>query len=494
VPCNRDRQSAHIFKSPLDGFICLIRLPLRAPVFVSRQIMSQLSRGEILDRISSGESLRGVNLVRAELSGLELAQADLAEANLRMADLGGTDLREARLTGCFLSGATLVKAILVGANLIEASMIGAELKGADLSRADLSGADLTGANLESAELRGAYLVGTFLNETNLCGATLVGAYIRMAQMAGCNLAGAMLEGADLSYTDLSGVRFDDACLIGASLVGANLSGSTLINCNLRGADISGANLTGCNLTGAKLRDVKFSGVKLADTWAEWVDLSAANRGEDRAPLEEAFLGIIGKPTAQILIEGRVGDDVWAIALAHLCEFQITHPRQADVRLRGIHQGISSSALYLEADHELSLAAYLGEFADIIGKGSVELFEKLAAAVIEHPEKDVRQGRTTAPLPSLFSLEAQAKMGQSNGSGNPLNQIAACVAALESTPFWTSDKAIVVLNGNRQIWLEATSNPSLTLRPPHGSSVGIDLVRGRFVLDDHRRNKAVGGKQ
>jgi uncharacterized protein YjbI with pentapeptide repeats len=456
--------------------------------------MSQLSRGEILDRVSSGESLRGVNLVRAELSDLELAQADLAEANLRMADLNGADLREARLTGCFLSGAILTKATLVGANLVEASMIGAELKGADLSRADLSGADLTGANLEAAQLPGAYLVGTYLNETNLSGATLAGAYIRMAQMAGSNLAGAMLEGADLSYTDLSGVRFDGACLIGASLIGANLSGSTLINCNLREADLTGANLTGCNLTGAKLRDVKFSGVKLADAWAEWVDLSLANQSEDRASLEEAFLGIIGKPTAQVLVEGRVGDDVWAIALAHLCEFQITHPRHADVRLRGIHQGISSSALYLEADHELSLAAYLAEFADIIGKGSVELFEKLAAAVAEHPERDSKPGKLSSPPSSLFSLTAQATMSQPNGSSHPLNQVAACASALEHTTFWTSDKAIVILNGNRQIWLEATSDPSLTLRPPHGSTVGIDLVRGRFVVDDHRRNKAAGSKQ
>ena len=40
-----------------------------------------------------------------------------------------------------------------------------------------------------------------------------------------------------------------------------------------------------------------------------------------------------------------------------------------------------------------------------------------------------------------------------------------------------------------IWLEATSNPALTLRPPHGSAVGIDLVRGHFIADD-RRNRTL----
>src|SRR6185436_6046947 len=74
--------------------------------------------------------------------------------------------------------------------------------------------------------------------------------------------------------------------------------------------------------------------------------------------------------------------------AHLCAFQISHPSNAEVRLRGIHEGISSSALYLEAEHELSLAAYLAELADIIGKGSVELFEQLEAAVGERNERAI----------------------------------------------------------------------------------------------------------
>jgi hypothetical protein len=69
-------------------------------------------------------------------------------------------------------------------------------------------------------------------------------------------------------------------------------------------------------------------------------------------------------------------------------------------------------------------------------------------------------------------------------------LAARVEALQETDFWTSDKAVLILTGNRQIWLEATSNPSLTLRPPHGSAVGVDLVRGRFITEEARRNKTL----
>jgi uncharacterized protein YjbI with pentapeptide repeats len=450
--------------------------------------MSQLSRGEILDRVAGGESLRGVNLVRADLSALELARADLAEANLRMADLTGADLREARLTGCFLSGANLSSANLVGSNLIESSMIGATLKGADLSRADLSGADLTGANLQAAELAGAYLVGTFLNETDLSGANLMGAYVRMAQMAGSNLTDAMLEGADLSHTDLSGVRLDGCCLVGANLMGANLSASTLVGCNLRGADLTGADLTGANLTGAKLRDVKFSGLKLDDAWADWVDLGADDRDEDRTSIQEVFFGIIGKPIAQVVIEGQVTDDVWAVILAHLCEFQMTHPNHSNVRLKAIHQGISSSALYLEAEQELGLAAYLAEFADIVGKGSLELFEKLGAAVAD--SNGVSKSAALA-----FDPGGEQKVNPSSSSIFTLPHTAVSRAeALQRSPYWTSDKAFVILTGNRHIWMEACSNASLTLRPPHGSAAGIDLVRGQFITDDLRRNKPVSSRR
>ncbi|MEK6322779.1 MAG: pentapeptide repeat-containing protein [Acidobacteriota bacterium] len=445
--------------------------------------MPQLSRSDILERIARGEGLRGTNLVRTDLSGMDLSCVDLAEANLRMADLNRANLREARLTGCFLSGALMNEASLTGANLVESSMIGATLKGADLSRADLSGSDLTGANLQGAELAGAYLVGTFLNETDLSGANLNGAFVRMAQMAGSNLAGASLESADLSYADLSGVRLDGSCLISANLMGANLSGSTLKGCDLRGADLTGADLSGCNLTGAKLRDVKFVGVRLADAWAEWVDM-AIDGIEDRASLEEVFVGIIGKPVAQLLVEGRVGDDVWAVILAHLCAFQVTHPANAGVRLRGIHEGISSSALYLEAEHEVSLAAYLAEFADIIGKGSLELYEQLAAAVAEGGERGIGEGS----LSSEFAAQSLPSRGAELDEA--LAQLALRTESLQETAFWSSDKAVLILTGNRQIWLEATSNPSLTLRPPHGSAVGVDLVRGHFITDELRRSKTL----
>jgi uncharacterized protein YjbI with pentapeptide repeats len=461
----------------------------------SEVAMPQFSRDEILSRIHSGESLRGLNLMRIDLSSAAMAQVDFSEANLRMANLSSANLIEARMNRAHLSGAILNRANLMGASLVEASMIGAVLHGADLSRADLSGADLTGANLEGAQLVGAYLVGAFLNETDLSHANLSSAYIRMAQMDGSKLANAMLEGADLSHANLSGVNLNGCCLAGANLANANLSASSLVGCDLRGADLTGANLSGCNLTGAKLHGIKSRGLNLADAWADWVDLSN-DAAEMRVSLEEVFAEILGKPLAQILIEGQVSDKAWAEILLHLCEFQQSHPDQSDVHLKAIGQGATSSAILLEADHELSLVAYLSEFADIIGKGSLELFEKLAAVVGDEKHSltlnlkktkrhrkgnDIELDLASLLLANGFSCTGSTEADRVSGLASSTR-----IEVLQRSGFWNSEKAVAVLTGNRDIWFEAASSDSLTLRSPHGCFAGLDLVHGRFVKNFDRK--------
>lgn len=442
--------------------------------------MSQLSRAEIIDRAASRTSLRGLNLIRADLASAELACVDLAEANLRMANLEKANLMDARLVASHLSGAILNEANLAGANLVEASLIGASLKGADLTRVDLSGADLTGASLSGAQLGGAYLVGAFLTESDLSHANLSGAFVRMAQMVASNLSSATLDEADLSYADLAGVWLNGSSLIGANLSEANLSASCLTGVDLRGSNLAGANLSGCNLTGAKLSGISFEGVRLDDAWADWVDIGEPGAGQRRSMLEKVFGPKMGGPIAQVIVEGRVGNETWAEIVRHLCEFQQTHPDQSDVRLRAIHQGVASSVLYLEADRELSLAAYLAEFADISGRGSIELFEKLATVVASgnHSEPATSPARSTSPRAGPLRLS----VAQSAAPLAPA--IETHSDALQRTEFWDREKAFVILTSRREIWFEAASDESLTLRPPRGSVACLDIIRGRFVLDNY----------
>lgn len=441
-----------------------------------------LAKGEILYRLSKGETMRGMNLVRADLSAMELVRVDLTQANLRMANLTQANLSDARLTNAFLSGATMNEAILVGANLVQASMIGAMLKGADLSRADLSGADLTGATLEEAQLAGAFLVGAFLTETDLSKADLAGAYVRMAQMGGSLLACANFESADLSQSDLSGAKLEGANLSSANLTGTKLSACSLVQCDLRYADLTNANLTGANLTGAKLYGMKYTGVALADAWADWVDLSSEGNGGLRRTMEEAFMGILSRPMAQMLVEGMVTDDVWVAILSHLCEFRLRHPEAADVQLKAINRGLSSSSYCLEAERETSLVTYFRELVDIVGRGSQRLSEKLS---LVHASQN---GHKTLSAEASF----EAPFGISDldfsglGASDDLLGLSIHEETLQRTTFWNSEKAFLILTGTRQVYLEAASSDLLTLRPPHNAYSNVDLVNGHFVTEEAKR--------
>ena len=115
-------------------------------------------------------SLRGANLIEANLQ-----RADLFGANLQRADLFGANLFGANLQRANLFGVILVTSILVDANLVEANLRRANLEKASLFRADLRRANLVEANLEEADLQRAYLMEANLQRANLEGASLEGA-------------------------------------------------------------------------------------------------------------------------------------------------------------------------------------------------------------------------------------------------------------------------------------------------------------------------------
>ena len=71
-----------------------------------------MTRSEILEAVSKGQSLSGAYLSGAYLSRANLSRADLSGANLRSANLSGADLSRADLSGANLSGAYLSGAYL----------------------------------------------------------------------------------------------------------------------------------------------------------------------------------------------------------------------------------------------------------------------------------------------------------------------------------------------------------------------------------------------
>lgn len=120
----------------------------------------------------TGESLRGADLSRSDLTGIELSKADLRGANLMRADLSGANLEGANLSRANLEAANLQGASLKEATLDQAVMRRANLREAKLERAilwraKLYGAQLGGANLQEADLLKAVLEGARLDDSTV---------------------------------------------------------------------------------------------------------------------------------------------------------------------------------------------------------------------------------------------------------------------------------------------------------------------------------------
>ena len=146
--------------------------------------------------LAQGNSLRGVDLSRANarqaifrnsnLSGATLAGANLAQSDFADADLTGADMSNARMFGVRLTRAFMMGAR--GRNVRFADAWGS-IAGADLSLADLDHADFRGADFFRTVLVGA----DFIN-AKLDGAVFGSADIRCARFEGTEIRGADFEG------------------------------------------------------------------------------------------------------------------------------------------------------------------------------------------------------------------------------------------------------------------------------------------------------------
>ncbi len=205
--------------------------------------MERLDIGEVVERLTRGQSLAGTDLMGLDLSGMDLKRADLRGALLVKTKLVETDLGGADLAGAWLEGANLLGTVAEGAQ-----MGGVNLHGADLSSARLAGAEMSAADLTRAMLVNTDLSGTRLVFADLSGATLLQT----------RLEGALLQEADLSDAKLALM------------------------------DLGGANLSGINLMGAELQQV--SGLVLPSRtgsggWARGSELGLRAVGPDqRSPL------------------------------------------------------------------------------------------------------------------------------------------------------------------------------------------------------------------
>lgn len=262
-----------------------------------------LSAGEILERFSRGESLRGVDAAGADFTGCKLPGADFAEAMLAGACFSGADLRGANFRRAIIRGADFRGADMTGACMAEATgpdavfnsarMEKTDMKDGDWTGADLGGALLGMADLSRALLRKAILKGCSAREcravgTDFGGSDLSGTDFSNGDLTGADCTGALLDkgiftgvrasnlhifavrgaGTDFRNAILAGIRggaeaiLKEVCLKGADLTGASLGGTVFIDADLEEAsldygDFNRVAFTNCRMLNATARETSF---------------------------------------------------------------------------------------------------------------------------------------------------------------------------------------------------------------------------------------------
>lgn len=345
------------------------------------EVLTMLTREEVLERRHvgqplsrvdvSGVDLSGIDFSGAQLKGSRLTRAVLDGAVFTMASMAGVDLREVKatrlpvdLSGAVLTGANLDGALLPnakldradltgsaarGAVLVGASLVEAVLTSANLEGADLSGADATNANLARIVLRGARMI-----ETKLEGADLEQASLQSADLTRANLTSTQIEGADLTGASLreaaapkvffKNATLNDVDATGANLGGADLSGATLDRCKLdeatlamaflEGAKGRGVSMVKANVTEMRASGCAFPGAVLDGVHADkslWSGADLSDASFSRASLEHADF-----TEAQL---ERTSFDLAVMKQANLTRAQLGSARLTKVNLfRGFLEG------------------------------------------------------------------------------------------------------------------------------------------------------------
>ena len=180
--------------------------------------------------------LRGINLVRENLSGLDLSNYDLTEA-----DLTGSNLSGSILSRCNLSKASLTQAIMDHCECLGADLSGANLNECHAERAGFGAANLTGATFFGAKMPGVSLSNSNLEGADFRTANLTGAHIRQVNLTDVNFTRANLAEVDFEESNVKKTRFTDADLRKASLrYIKNFKRATWIRADIRSVDFCGA--------------------------------------------------------------------------------------------------------------------------------------------------------------------------------------------------------------------------------------------------------------
>ncbi len=254
--------------------------------------LKKLTRQEVIDRHSRGESLSeallsGVDLSGLDLQGIDLRKAQCLKTNFTGANLTGADLsqalaREADFSQACLHGlrsdkGVFIKAVFKQADLSEADLRMAVFKGADLSEADLSRSKLHMSVLEKATLAKTRFAEAAVSMSVFTGARAVDTDFTGARLDKCVFQKAVLDRADFSGAVLKATMFYAATGTSVRFAGADMSKSRMGgNTHLAGADFTGIRMIQGCFKDANLSGADFTGARIDSAMLENCDLTGAN--------------------------------------------------------------------------------------------------------------------------------------------------------------------------------------------------------------------------
>lgn len=182
--------------------------------------------------------LRGITLLKEDLSTLDLSGYDLSFANLNQSDLNRTNLSHCRLFKASLEQAVLDECEFVGANLQ-----GADLDECSARRCGFGGADLSFSSFINADVSDASFIRSKMVGADLRASNLTNARLSEMDLTDAIFTRATLENSDLKHSNVERTNFELASMTGSRLTGIkNFKKAMWIGADVRDMDLRGAYL------------------------------------------------------------------------------------------------------------------------------------------------------------------------------------------------------------------------------------------------------------
>lgn len=182
--------------------------------------------------------LRGIPLLKEDLSDLDLSGYDLSYSTLNQSNLKGSTLSYSKICEASLEQVVLDECEFIGSDLSHASLNECSAK-----RCGFGGADLSHARMINADLSNATFSRSILVHADLRAANLKNARLSEADLSRAIFTRARLLKSDLKHSNVNGTNFELADMQGCRLLGIkNFKKAKWIGADIRGLDLRGAYL------------------------------------------------------------------------------------------------------------------------------------------------------------------------------------------------------------------------------------------------------------